>query len=651
MTSGFTAACTALNISVVASAGMDSLAQLTPTQQANAQARFAEEVQTQFTQANVKVYLLAFDDTDVFSAGAILYSIGVLAEGHTVLLPSQLISGSSRNPQNICELAVIQDGLAGSIGIYPVSDPVATAEMWAAWPKNAANWSALLATQQQRVNVTNLAPPDPVYMSLGAHDAWDGTLFLAKAIAAALVECELMPPFYDRPELKCLVNVIRNTTMNGTNGPIILDSNGDRTGQFGVFNIVNRRRVQIGTVDAPHGVADVGVDQIVWSDGTSNRDAAPAWGQEPHPPTPAPTGVPGESSVSESEKALYSVIGLSVLLLLSLLIIVFRKHRRKAKKMRPTDFRKVLTHVTWLTASLMYCTHCNAVSSSVDRLLCSRVQVIARLQEQVRVLNFGTPADGEVREVVNVRLEKQISVALTRTPSVQPNSLGVPNAQLKQRGVTPADGESGDEVVDTRLATQISATLTRLSSVQFNCLSVPNELNRRGVIVENELGAGQFGKIYQGRLTVEHGHAHTQIAVAIKTVVSAADNVAFSEEAVVTWQFQHPNVVGMFGVVTSGTPHLLVLELCVNGELLKFVQTETANHSTELLVGILKDAAAGMRYLTTKHFVHRDVAARNVLLGDEHRAKIADFGLSRGCNNASDDYYRCVVACSLFACI
>jgi len=36
--------------------------------------------------------------------------------------------------------------------------------------------------------------------------------------------------------------------------------------------------------------------------------------------------------------------------------------------------------------------------------------------------------------------------------------------------------------------------------------------------------------------------------------------------------------------------------------------------------------------------VHRDIAARNVLVGERHVLKVADFGLSRALNN--DDYYR-----------
>ena len=39
-------------------------------------------------------------------------------------------------------------------------------------------------------------------------------------------------------------------------------------------------------------------------------------------------------------------------------------------------------------------------------------------------------------------------------------------------------------------------------------------------------------------------------------------------------------------------------------------------------------------YLTERGFLHRDVAARNVLINSEKRAKVSDFGLSR---EQSDD--------------
>ncbi len=49
--------------------------------------------------------------------------------------------------------------------------------------------------------------------------------------------------------------------------------------------------------------------------------------------------------------------------------------------------------------------------------------------------------------------------------------------------------------------------------------------------------------------------------------------------------------------------------------------------------------AAGLEHMAQKSFVHRDIAARNVLVGQYCAVKIADFGLSRQLANEGD-YYR-----------
>ncbi|CAG0900863.1 unnamed protein product, partial [Darwinula stevensoni] len=58
----------------------------------------------------------------------------------------------------------------------------------------------------------------------------------------------------------------------------------------------------------------------------------------------------------------------------------------------------------------------------------------------------------------------------------------------------------------------------------------------------------------------------------------------------------------------------------------------------EDLVHVAIQVGSGLKYLTDRHFVHRDLATRNCLVGENLTVKIGDFGLSR--DVYSSDYYR-----------
>ncbi|KAB1252282.1 BDNF/NT-3 growth factors receptor [Camelus dromedarius] len=64
------------------------------------------------------------------------------------------------------------------------------------------------------------------------------------------------------------------------------------------------------------------------------------------------------------------------------------------------------------------------------------------------------------------------------------------------------------------------------------------------------------------------------------------------------------------------------------------------NPPTELtqsqMLHIAQQIAAGMVYLASQHFVHRDLATRNCLVGENLLVKIGDFGMSRDVKEDSE---------------
>ena len=71
--------------------------------------------------------------------------------------------------------------------------------------------------------------------------------------------------------------------------------------------------------------------------------------------------------------------------------------------------------------------------------------------------------------------------------------------------------------------------------------------------VTSHLGSGQFGTVNKGEWQSPKG----SVAVAIKTLQAGSkqeDAVKFLQEAAISGQFRHPNVVKLIGVVTVGEP-------------------------------------------------------------------------------------------------
>ncbi|EDQ90094.1 uncharacterized protein MONBRDRAFT_16259, partial [Monosiga brevicollis MX1] len=170
--------------------------------------------------------------------------------------------------------------------------------------------------------------------------------------------------------------------------------------------------------------------------------------------------------------------------------------------------------------------------------------------------------------------------------------------------------------------------IDQLRNLSEDEVVVPRELARPAVTLLDELGKGAFGVVYKGLMREGGGIPDYLVAVkSLHATSSASDRSELLEEAAVMAQFRHENVVQLVGVVTVGKPVLVVLEFLEYGALKSYVEKNDLPEVTKVLFA--GDIAAGLRHVISKGFVHRDVAARNVLVSSTKRCKIADFGMAR----------------------
>lgn len=89
----------------------------------------------------------------------------------------------------------------------------------------------------------------------------------------------------------------------------------------------------------------------------------------------------------------------------------------------------------------------------------------------------------------------------------------------------------------------------------------------------------------------------------------------------------HPNVVRVYAAIPMADDLALVLEL-VEGETFQ-AALDSGRLDLAAIMSVLSDVAAALHHCAARGIVHRDLKPANILLDEQDRAKVADFGLAR----------------------
>lgn len=150
------------------------------------------------------------------------------------------------------------------------------------------------------------------------------------------------------------------------------------------------------------------------------------------------------------------------------------------------------------------------------------------------------------------------------------------------------------------------------------------EVNRNEIQLSTRLGQGQFGEVWAGKW-------NRTVDVAVKTLKEGTMSVeAFLDEAKIMHRLRHRKLVLLMGVCTRMQPIYIITEMMVNGSLLEYLRKDGGmTIKLPTIIDMAAQIADAMRYLEKEQYIHRDLRAANILVGENNNVKVADFGLAR----------------------
>jgi serine/threonine-protein kinase ULK/ATG1 len=188
------------------------------------------------------------------------------------------------------------------------------------------------------------------------------------------------------------------------------------------------------------------------------------------------------------------------------------------------------------------------------------------------------------------------------------------------------DHEMGDEQTTDHATIASSSsdnTMSHASPTPANTVKVA-----AGYVLQQRLGSGSFASVYKGvileeyRRSINNGQSPSpQSIAAIKAISRQSKKLTkkvlenLELEIAILQTYRHPNICCLHEVQKTERHIYLVLEYCGGGDLQRLIRTRQKGRLTEKLCRrLVRDLAAGLRFLWGKQVVHRDIKPQNLLL-------------------------------------
>jgi serine/threonine-protein kinase len=149
--------------------------------------------------------------------------------------------------------------------------------------------------------------------------------------------------------------------------------------------------------------------------------------------------------------------------------------------------------------------------------------------------------------------------------------------------------------------------------------------------ITGSLGTGAMGAVYKAfdpliRRTLAIKTVRLDIPRSSPQYRSLIDR--FQHEARISGTLSHPGIVTLFDLGEEDGLPFFAMEL-VDGRTITEILEEGTRFKPEKVIGLVSQLAAALDYAHSRGVVHRDIKPANLILYDEDKIKIADFGIAK----------------------
>lgn len=155
-------------------------------------------------------------------------------------------------------------------------------------------------------------------------------------------------------------------------------------------------------------------------------------------------------------------------------------------------------------------------------------------------------------------------------------------------------------------------------------------INRDDWILGRSIGAGVSGNVFLGK-NKKTGEENVAIKVLHKKQLTSAELESYQREVYALSVLVHPCLLKFCGY-TEDPPYYILTEYMANGCLFDILRKKPQVLTPTIRSLISLDIARGLEYLHSKGVIHRDMKSLNILLDNNYRARICDFGFVRSKN-------------------